>query len=225
MKTVAVLSRKGGAGKTTVALSVALAAQQAGLRVVVADVDPLHSAAEVLRGRPEAASLLIETSAAKLFVVQQACRQRGCDLLIVDTPTAPEADVVLAINVADLCIAVTRPTSLDVAAVQHTVGLLRRMGGRGLVVLNQCPPRRNGAEASLVQRTLEALHFCGTPLAASRLRSRAAYQHAFTHKRSVTEWDPASEAAADVLRLLAEVTDHLMAPDLDELPYLKAMRR
>jgi len=224
MKTVAVLSRKGGSGKTTVALSLALAAQQAGLRVVVADVDPLHSAGEVLRGRPEAPSLLIETTAAKLFVVQEACRGKSCDLLIIDTPTAPDADIILAANIADLCLAVTRPTTLDVAAVQHTVNLLRRMSCRGLVVFNQCPPLRNGVEPSLVDRAVEGLHFCGLPIAASRLRSRAAYQHAFTHKRSVTEWDASSDAAADIVRLLAEVTDRLLAPQVDELQPRQARR-
>ena len=56
MKTISVLSRKGGAGKTTVSLSLALSAQQAGLKVVLADIDLLRSAAEVLRWRPEAAS-------------------------------------------------------------------------------------------------------------------------------------------------------------------------
>ncbi|SRR5690242_19581816 len=71
-----------------------------GLKGAVPDVDPLHSAAEVLKGRPEAASLLIERSATKLFVIQQACRARECDLLILDTPTTPERHVVLAINVA-----------------------------------------------------------------------------------------------------------------------------
>jgi len=209
MKTIAVLSRKGGAGKTTVSLSLALAAQQAGLKVVVADVDPLHSAAEVLRERAEAESLLVEATAQKLFVLRDACRRRGCDLLIVDTPTAPETDVILAVNVADLCLAVARPTVLDVAAVRQTTALLGRMGCPGLVVLNQCPPLRGGAEPAMVEQAVEALRSGAAPPARARLRSRAAYQHAFASRRGVTEWDPDGEAAADVLRLMAEVSEHL----------------
>ncbi|HKR88400.1 MAG TPA: ParA family protein [Phenylobacterium sp.] len=213
MKTLAVLSRKGGAGKTTVSLSVALAARQAGLRVVVADVDPLHSAAEVMRTRPEASSMLFETTASKLFIVQDACRQNGCDLLVIDTPAAPDADVLRAANVADLCLAVARPTSLDVAAVRESITLIRRAGHPGLVVLNQCPPTRGGEESDVVVQALERLRFGHLPIASTKLRSRIAYQRAFAHNCAVTEWDPASEAAAEVLRLLAEISDQMtLAP-------------
>jgi len=210
MKTLAVLSRKGGAGKTTVALSLALAARQAGLKVVVADVDPLHSAGEVMRTRPEADSMLFETTASKLFILQDACRQNGCDLLVIDTPAAPDADVLRAANVADLCLAVARPTSLDVAAVRDSITLIRRAGHPGLVVLNQCPPTRGGEESDVVVQALERLRFGHLPIAATRLRSRIAYQRAFAHNCAVTEWDPTSEAAAEVLRLLAEISDRLM---------------
>ena len=214
MRTIAVLSRKGGAGKTTVTLSLALAARQAGLRVVVADIDPLRSSAEVLRGHPEASSLLVETTAQKLTILQNACIQNRCDLLVIDTPPAPEDDVAPAIEAADVCLAVARPTSLDVAAIQQTITLLRSRNSRALLVLNQCPAPRGGEETELVQRAEEALRFGGVPLAATKLRSRTAYQQAFAQNRSVTEWDPSGEAAAEVLRLLAEVEEQLDTTDL-----------
>jgi chromosome partitioning protein len=208
MKTLAVISRKGGSGKTTVSVSLALAARQAGLKVVLADIDPLQSAAEVIRSRPEAGALLFESSAAKLFVLQDACRRNGCDLLVVDTPTAPEPDVLRAIHVADFCLAVARPSALDIAAIRQSTGLIERDGCPGLVVLNQCPPLRDGQEPALVRQAIEMLD-SGLPVARSRLRSRAAYQHAFARSCAVTEWDPSSEAAADVLKLLAEISEHL----------------
>ncbi|THD57445.1 ParA family protein [Phenylobacterium sp.] len=117
MKTIAVLSRKGGAGKTTVAVSLGIAAQQAGLKAVVADIDPIRSAAVALRGRTAPASILIETTPGKLRAVRDACWRNGCNLLIVDTPPAPTSDVVKAIDVADFCLAVARPSALDIAAI------------------------------------------------------------------------------------------------------------
>jgi chromosome partitioning protein len=212
MKTISVLSRKGGAGKTTVSVNLGLAAMQAGLRVVVADVDPLHSAAEVLRGRPEAGSLLIETTARKLSLLQDACVANRCDLLIIDTPTAPEADVALAVRAADLCLAVTRPTRLDVAAVRQTIELLRSHRSRALLVLNQCPPARGGVETDLVEQAVEALQDAGIPLAATRLRSGSAYQRALAENQSVTEWQPDGAAAAGVFKLLAEARHELEHP-------------
>jgi chromosome partitioning protein len=211
MKTICVLSRKGGSGKTTVSVSLAVAAQQAGLKTVLADIDPMRSAAVALARREDAASLLLETSAAKLRAVQAACRQEGCDLLIIDTPPAPEVDVARAVEVADLCLAVARPSALDLAAVTETIRLIRRRGSRGVIVLNQCAPLRGGAESPLTLAAVEQLAFNGLGVANAKLRSRVAYQHATGQSRGVTEWSPASEAAADILRLLAEVSDRLMA--------------
>ncbi|MEB2071933.1 ParA family protein, partial [Xanthomonas campestris pv. campestris] len=44
MKTITIAVQKGGAGKTTIAVHLAVAAQQAGLRVALADTDPQGSA-------------------------------------------------------------------------------------------------------------------------------------------------------------------------------------
>jgi chromosome partitioning protein len=216
MKTLSVLSRKGGAGKTTVSVSLAVAAQQAGLKTVLVDVDPMRSAAVVLAGRPDAASLLLQTTPSKLRAVEDACRRQGCDLLVVDTPPAPEADVLRAIDVADLCLAVARPTALDVAAVAETIQLIARRRREGLIVLNQCPPARGGGEAALTRAALERLEFAGLPVAAAKLRSRVGYQHAVGHGSGVTEWSPTSEAAADVLRLLAEICDRIFRAPVGE---------
>lgn len=214
MKTVSVLSRKGGAGKTTVSVNLGLAAMQQGLRVVVADIDPLRSATEVLRGRKEAASLLIETQGKKLSLLQETCAANECDLLIIDTPTQPEDEVALAIHAADVCLAVARPSRLDVAAVTQTVALLHRHRARGLVVLNQCPPKRGEMESDLVLEARETLCAGGVPLAQTCLRSRLAYQRAFAESQSVTEWAAQSAPAADVLGLLAEVQDELNRPEV-----------
>ncbi len=45
MKTLAIVSRKGGAGKTTIAVHLAVAAEAAGLTTVIFDLDPQASAA------------------------------------------------------------------------------------------------------------------------------------------------------------------------------------
>ncbi|MBP7649161.1 MAG: ParA family protein, partial [Phenylobacterium sp.] len=61
MKTLAVLSRKGGAGKTTVALHLAVVAQAAGRRVALVDMDPQRSAADWWRSRQAETPELVET--------------------------------------------------------------------------------------------------------------------------------------------------------------------
>lgn len=216
MKTLAVMSRKGGAGKTTVAVNLTLAARAAGVKAVLADADPLRSACEVLRERDEAAGLFFETSASKLFALTEACRRSGADLLIIDTPAAPEADVAEAVKMADLCLAVARPTYLDLAAAVRSVAIIQRLGREGMIVLNQCPAPRNGVEPPSVVKAFEALRFAGLPVTPVALRSRLIYQTAFAQMRSVLEIDRGGSASAEVRQLFNAVwrtiTGHVRAP-------------
>jgi chromosome partitioning protein len=205
VKTLAVMSRKGGAGKTTVAVNLTLAARAMGVRAVLADADPMRSAHEVLRGREEASSLLVETSASKLFALTQASSRSGVDLLVIDTPAAPEADVAEAVKVADLCLAVARPTYLDLAAAVLSVAVIQRLGREGLIVLNQCAPARAGVEPPSVVKAFEALRFAHLPVAPTAVRARMVYQTAFAQARSVLEIDPDGSAAREVQMLFGHV--------------------
>jgi chromosome partitioning protein len=205
VKTLAVMSRKGGAGKTTVAVNLTLAARAMGVRAVLADADPMRSAHEVLRGREEAQSLLVETSASKLFALAQASQRAGVDLLVIDTPATPEADVAEAVKVADLCLAVARPTYLDLAAAVLSVAVIQRLGREGLIVLNQCAPTRAGVEPPSVVKAFEALRFAHLPVAPTAIRGRMVYQTAFAQARSVLEIEPQGPAAQEVRALFGHV--------------------
>jgi len=209
MKTIVVTSRKGGVGKTTLAVNLALAAFAGGAKVLVADIDPQRSATDALKARTRAGPSLVETTAGKLFQLHMAASREGVDLLVIDTPSTPEAEVALAMNIADLCVLVSRPNFLDVASVVRSSEAVRRLGRTGVVVLNQAPPSRKGVEPPAVLRAIEALRFGGLPLATVGLRSRAVYQSAIAHGVSVAEWDPSSTAAREIAGLWRDLERRL----------------
>ena len=209
MKTVVVTSRKGGVGKTTVAVNLALTAFAGGARVMLADIDPQRSATDALKARTRPGPALIDTTAGKLFQLHMAAGREGVDLLVIDTPSTPEAEVALAMNLADLCLLISRPNFLDVASVVRSSEAVRRLGRTGLVVLNQAPPSRKGIEPPSVLRAIEALRFGGLPLATVGLRSRAVYQAAIAHGVSAAEWDPTSTAAREMAGLWRDIQRRL----------------
>ena len=199
------ISRKGGAGKTTLSVNLTLTAHLAGWKTLLADIDPQRSASDALRVRGEPGPVLAEINAGKLFQARSQAVHDGYDVMLIDTPAAPDADVAVAVNSADLCVLVCRPTFLDIASVARSAEMVRRLGKAGLIVLNQAPPKRGGFEPASVQQAIEALRFCGLPIAPVGLRSRAVYQQSIARGRSVGEWDAGAPAAQEIDRLWSHI--------------------
>ena len=209
VKTLAVISRKGGAGKTTLSVNLALTAHLAGWKTMIADLDPQRSTSDALRARTEPGPTLAEINAGKLFQTRSQALHDAYDVMLIDTPAAPDADVAVAVNSADLCVLICRPTFLDIASVARSAEMVRRLGKAGLIVLNQAPPKRGGLEPVNVQKAIEALRFCGLPIAPVGLRARAIYQQSIAHGRSVCEWDPINPASQEIERLWSHVASQL----------------
>lgn len=201
MRTIAVIARKGGSGKSTVALHLALAGHLRGRRVLVADTDAQRSASVVLRGRPGEGPELATTTGAKLFALQLSAQRSGVELIVVDTPAVIEEDLSHAIVAADLCLLVIRPTFLDLAAAAQTTDIVRRLRKPMLVVMNQAAPARAGVDPPSVKRAMKALELLRLPMAPVVLRARAGYQSALDGGRSVEELDAQAEAAQEIAGL------------------------
>ena len=201
MRTIAVIARKGGSGKTTVAVHLAIAAHLRGRRTLLADSDPQRSSSTVLRARRGSGPDCCETSGARLFALQVAALRENVEALVIDTPAGAEDDLAHATVLADLSLLVIRPTFLDFAAAIRTAEVLRRLRRPGLIILNQAPVPRAGAEPPLVKKAQEALRLMRLPVAPTILRSRAAYQSALETGCSAEELAGLSPAAQEIAAL------------------------
>lgn len=215
MRTIAVIARKGGSGKTTLAVHLALAAHLRGRKVLVADTDAQRSSTQVLKGRKGAGPGWVETSGPKLFPLQITARKDGVEALIIDTPAAVEEEIAHAIVAADLNLLVVRPTFLDLAASIHTAEIVRRLRKPALIVVNQAPVARAGVEPPAVKKALEALLLMRLPVIPIMLRARAGYQSALEAGRSVEETDASAEAAREVAELWQFVETFLFGRSRD----------
>jgi chromosome partitioning protein len=187
LRTVAVIALKGGSGKTTLATHLALAAHLRGLDTLLVDIDPQHSARDVLGARDEPGPACVTSSGSTLLAAQFAAVGVRKDLLIIDTPAGAVENVSEAIVLADLAVMVVRPTLLDIAGLARTFSIVRRLGKPSTVVVNQAPVARESVEAPLVKRALRALDYMQAPVAPVILRSRSVYQTALERGRSAEE--------------------------------------
>lgn len=208
MRTVAVISLKGGSGKTTVATHLALAAHLREQNVLLVDIDPQHSAKDVLGARVGEGPDCLTTTAASLLAAKFAAAGLHKDLMIIDTPAGAVEEVSEAVVLADLAVMIVRPTLLDLSGLVRTLTVVRKLGKPAIVVMNQAPVAREANEAPVVKRALLGLDYMQAPLAPVILRARSVYQTSLEKGRSAEE-TPDKTAAAEIAALWDFVSSRL----------------
>jgi len=197
MHTVAILSQKGGTGKTTLTLHLAVASERAGQATAVIDLDPQASAAGWKDGRSADAPVVVAVPPARLAKALDAARDGGAALALIDT--APHAsDVALAAaEAADLVLIPCRAGILDLRAIGTTVRAVRLAGKPAYVVLNAMPHRAPNILSDA--RGAVAVH--GLEVAPFTLQQRAALAHSLTAAQTAQEYEPGGKAAEEVTQL------------------------
>jgi chromosome partitioning protein len=114
VRTIALISRKGGSGKTTLAVHLALSAHLGCRRLLVADADTQLSADEVLKPRCGEGPAEVQTTGRDLCAVQRQAVRDHVDLMVIDTAAGLEESLSHAIVLADLSLLVVRPRVLSV---------------------------------------------------------------------------------------------------------------
>lgn len=204
MKVPGLLAKKGGSGRTTLAVHFAACAAQPGSRVLLIDPDPQRSSAGWWRAREADTPQLVEIEPDKLRGILDAARDDGVDLTVIDTRPRVEVDLVQVATLADVIIIPTRPAILDLRAILGTLDIVK--GGRkAQVVPNACPAARGGAEASAAADARKALKAFGVPVAEPTIAQRAASSHALV----ATEAEPNGKAAGEMRALWRYVEKEL----------------
>jgi chromosome partitioning protein len=157
MKVLAVLSEKGGAGKTTIAVHLAVAAQLAGLDVAIIDLDPQGSAADWSDRRgsaPEAVAI----PPVRLEKLLTDLRGNDADLVIIDTGRDSNNAGYTAARAADFALIPCKGGGFDFRALARTLDLCRLADKRPCLVLNGMRPGATRAQADA--REALASHAC-----------------------------------------------------------------
>ena len=197
MKTIALIAQKGGTGKTTLALSMAVAAEQAGDTAVVIDLDPQATACKWSDRRKADTPLVVDAQAPRLAKALKAAEGRGVDLVIVDTPARSETASLEAAKLADLVVIPCRPQIYDLETVPTSRELIAFAGDApAVVVLNAVPPRGSRAD-----QTRKALIGIGLPVCSPTLGHRAAFGDAATQGLVALEYQPCSKAARESIQV------------------------
>ncbi len=198
MLTVAIISQKGGAGKTTLAIHLAVAACAAGLPTVIVDTDPQATASRWGKWRNGVDPDVIDCASHSLLPDKLAALDRaGAAFTVIDTPPAADIMAREACRAANLLLLPCRPRAFDLDAIRTTAELAKASGKPAFVVFMAGPPRAGVLypEAEGVVRQI------GLEVAPVMLPERAAFHHSVAEGKAAGETEPGGKAAADVARL------------------------
>jgi len=203
MQTIAIISQKGGTGKTTMALNLAVASEIAGQPTVIVDLDPQASAKAWHDSREAEAPVVLSSHASRLDEVLDVARANGAGLTIIDTAPHSESDALKAARAADLILIPCRPAILDLRAIASTKELADLAKPPAVAVINAAPPRGH-----LAEEAAEAIRGYGLAVAPVVIAQRAAFVHSLTLGQTVLEYEPNGKAADELKELYMFACKH-----------------
>ncbi len=196
MKVLAVLSQKGGVGKTTLATCLAVAAEQAGQRVAILDIDPQATASFWKDVRSQETPAVVSVQSIRLGAMIKACADAGTDLVIIDGAAVARDVTFEASKHADFVIVPTKTAVFDTMSMTHTLDVVREQKKPFAVVLTFVPPQ--GQET---RDAMAAIKELGASVCPVTIGNRKAFFRAQGTGLAVQEFEPDGAAAGEIQRL------------------------
>lgn len=200
MYIIVMASRKGGAGKTTIAAHLAVEAERVGAGpVALIDTDPMQGMTQWWDARQEQSPVLFKGVVADLA---PQLKEQGFKLLVVDTPPSIGPEVALAVESASLVLIPVQPSPNDLRAAGSTVSMANGLKKPLAFIINRVKPR-----VRLTVQAYEALapHGVISPL----LHDRTDYAAAMTDGLTAPELDAKSPAPLEIQGLWVYIASRL----------------
>jgi chromosome partitioning protein len=194
MKTIAFIAQKGGVGKSTLAVNMAVASTG---KVALFDIDSQESAVMWADRRAADVPHVEFLTERRLPDALRAAELQKFAWSIIDTPPAAGPHALAAAFAANLLLVPCRPSLIDLDAIRRTALLIKSAGVPAFVVFNAAP---HGA-TTLLDDARAIVEGAGLPVASPVLRERGAYRAAWPLGKAVTEFEPGGKAAAEISAL------------------------
>ena len=205
MKVIAIISEKGGAGKSTLCVNLAVAAEASGLATAIFDLDPRANATLWGDARPGNVPEVVAAQAPRLALLLSQARAAGAGLVLIDTPgNAPDVAAAGAAH-ADAILIPAQPAAFDLASIPKSVLIARASGKPFFVVVTAAPVQ--GVETGEAISAIEGQGVAVCPVVLHRRKAFVARAH---EGLTALDIEPSGKAAGEMRNFFAWVCEKVI---------------
>lgn len=204
---ILVHNAKGGPGKTTCVLNIAVGYRlNAKKKVLVVDADTRQKTARKWPRPANAKYPVVEVCDPRSLLENLAHWILNFDVVVIDMPGRDEPALGTILQVSDILIAPSKPSRQDLPELENGIPMAEAHGVPHVVVFNEAT-REWTAELG---HYADEFHRFG-PFLPVAMKGLVGYRHAYSHGRGVLEYRRAEEAKvnfARVFQALSQVIEH-----------------
>jgi chromosome partitioning protein len=201
MFVLALISQKGGPGKTTLAVNLAVAAAEQGLAAVIIDLDPQANAANWKDRRSTENPAVVSSPPGRVRQTLEAAEQHGADFVVIDSPGKADSAAIVAAQYADLVFIPVEAHMSNLETLPGVSVLLQATPNKtppAFILINKMHPSATTQAEKVKGMIAEIYPFAVCPVHLSQLDVYATTQDS---GQSVLEAEPKGRAADEIRQL------------------------
>ena len=193
-KVITIAQQKGGTGKTTLAVHLALAfVKYHNLKVVIIDTDPQGSLGKWFMVRSKKNSLN-----------KNLTFKKDNDIVIIDTPPKIESDARPSIEAADLVLIPMTPSHVDFWATEAIIDIAKKAEKKVLIQINRANQR-----SKLINKTHEYIKSINVAATDIIIGNRQIYPSSMGEGKTAVEKQKQSKAVEEIKKLSEQILSEI----------------
>jgi chromosome partitioning protein len=204
-KVITICQQKGGTGKTTLAVHLALAfAKLHNLKIAIIDTDPQGSLGKwfVVRSEKKVSNENLTFKTASLWGAQYESKtlKKDHDIVIIDTPPKIESDARPSIEAADLVLIPVTPSHVDFWATEAIIEIAKKAEKKIFIQINRANQR-----SKLVKKTHEYIKSINVKSTNTLIGHRQIYASSMGEGKTAIEKQKKSNAVEEIKKLSEQI--------------------
>jgi|TARA_B100000678_G_C18057671_1_gene441322 chromosome partitioning protein len=204
-KVITISQQKGGTGKTTLAVHLALAfIKYHNLKVAIIDTDPQGSLGKwfVIRSEKKVSNDNLTFKTASLWGAQYESKtlKKDNDIVIIDTPPKIESDARPSIEASDLVIIPMTPSHVDFWATEAIIEIAKKAKKKILIQINRANRR-----SKLISKTNEYINSINVSATKTIIGHRQIYASSMGEGKTAVEKQKKGNAVEEIKELSGQI--------------------